>query len=472
VKKIISTGLAVAAALSLVGCGGGSSSAPQSGIGYYEDAAIEGVHYQCGNKSGETGADGRFEYQIGKGCTFSIGKTTLGGRPAAVFGGGKVHIQETNKGVLILLAGFDLDADPRNGFQIDIDAAKAAMGDKELDMDEGIDAATRDGLIEDYENEAGDKYKSRDGIDYEALDTHLQDRLKGFLGGKTFYLVRKGVLKKAVFNSDLTLSELYICGGGEKESSESHFENGNRLVFEDGSYLKVKLAKEKYILIQVKEANGHKHYTRLYTKKSDAEAFLKELEDKENGGGQTSGPITQVQLTAALINKHLYRAKKDCNSQMILQELDIKKETVSYLENGVKEFDSASFTISGPVMDIPVGKIDVKLKAIEITKTYIKFIETEYGEHTKTDTQVWYYNKADAQAHPKVKECHGGGATGGAGAISGCHMDGKKLVVDEGKTCSLGGHTAVCENGKIKIDNTFTAGNVANIYGYQFSCSK
>ena len=52
---------AVTASLLLIGCGGGGASSAATGLGtgFYVDAAVKGVSYECGNQSGTTDSDGK-----------------------------------------------------------------------------------------------------------------------------------------------------------------------------------------------------------------------------------------------------------------------------------------------------------------------------------------------------------------------------------------------------------------------------
>lgn len=84
--------LAVALVSLLVGCGGGGGggSADTSGggdgsgsggavlVGSLLDAPTAGVSYVCGNQRGKTDSNGRFNYQSGQSCTFSVGNVTIG----------------------------------------------------------------------------------------------------------------------------------------------------------------------------------------------------------------------------------------------------------------------------------------------------------------------------------------------------------------------------------------------------------
>ena len=60
------------------GGGGGSASSTAPSIGYFVDAPVNGVTYNCGALSGTTGTNGSFSYDAGTSCTFSLGNVTIG----------------------------------------------------------------------------------------------------------------------------------------------------------------------------------------------------------------------------------------------------------------------------------------------------------------------------------------------------------------------------------------------------------
>ncbi len=101
-KKVLSSGLAVGAVLSLVGCGGGGSNPPaeaavQTGTAYYLDSAVSGVNYKCGSTEGITGANGEFTFEKGQSCTFYLGDIKLREMDKALLADGKKIVEEDTK---------------------------------------------------------------------------------------------------------------------------------------------------------------------------------------------------------------------------------------------------------------------------------------------------------------------------------------------------------------------------------------
>jgi hypothetical protein len=60
------------------GGGGGGTSGGNTLVGTLVDAPTAGVSYVCGSQRGKTDASGRFNYESGQSCTFSVGNVTLG----------------------------------------------------------------------------------------------------------------------------------------------------------------------------------------------------------------------------------------------------------------------------------------------------------------------------------------------------------------------------------------------------------
>jgi hypothetical protein len=155
-----------AAALLLTGCGGGGdeeddddpSPAPQgpgwtsppavpappaagsTQTGVFRDANVQGVEYTSGTLNGVTGADGRFQYQVGSTVTFKVGGVTLGsfqGQPFIT----PLHLPTvaTNVGDQIdnrlrFLQMLDLDGNPENGIEISANALARAQTWTQVDF--------------------------------------------------------------------------------------------------------------------------------------------------------------------------------------------------------------------------------------------------------------------------------------------------------------------------------------------------
>lgn len=88
-KKILSSGLAIGAMISLVGCGGGSSTSADAAAkevtGQFIDAAVSGLNYACtvSGRDGFTNALGEYTCLEGDKVEFSLGGYFLGSATAA-----------------------------------------------------------------------------------------------------------------------------------------------------------------------------------------------------------------------------------------------------------------------------------------------------------------------------------------------------------------------------------------------------
>ena len=83
----------------------------------YVDAAIEGVHYECGAESGETNSLGEFHFEEGKSCTFTLRGTILRKVAKGIIVKGAVVVED-NLVVARFLQTLDSDGDPSNGITI------------------------------------------------------------------------------------------------------------------------------------------------------------------------------------------------------------------------------------------------------------------------------------------------------------------------------------------------------------------
>jgi hypothetical protein len=123
-KKTILSISAILLGIGLVGCGGSSSSSSSTTsvtkVGYYVDAPVEGVSYQCGEKTGVTDKDGKFEFEEGKNCVFSVGNITLRTVLADVLEDNG-YVFEDNILNAQLLQSLDIDANVSNGITISKD---------------------------------------------------------------------------------------------------------------------------------------------------------------------------------------------------------------------------------------------------------------------------------------------------------------------------------------------------------------
>jgi hypothetical protein len=154
----------------LIGCGGGgdSKSAPTIvGTAYYIDSAVEGVHYECGIKSGETDANGMFKFEVGKDCIFSINGLEFKKISNLKREDHQKEFKETNQNIAMFLMTLDRDGDPQNGITITKEIAEKV---DRIAVDESDIGRLYQRLktIESYNGRAFDKNEAK---------AHLKGRL-------------------------------------------------------------------------------------------------------------------------------------------------------------------------------------------------------------------------------------------------------------------------------------------------------
>lgn len=153
--------------LSLTGCGGSSSSAPDPGpvsrTGTFGSTAVSGLHYQSDDSAIRTTDErGGFSYTGNQAVMFSIGDLTLGQAPGAAnhtvlsVSGDAVSATEpgvTNK--LILLQTLDADGDLNNGIQLTEEIqsqVSANAGNLDFDQSTADFIAALQSVVTDLEN--------------------------------------------------------------------------------------------------------------------------------------------------------------------------------------------------------------------------------------------------------------------------------------------------------------------------------
>jgi len=293
-KKIIATSVAMGAMLTLIGCGGGSSSTATSsvatGTAYYIDSAVEGVDYTCGARSGVTGADGSFTFEAGGSCTFYLGDIELRGVDAGLLVDGE-SVYETDVNIARILQSLDSDGNPNNGITIEAATVQAladegitSLPTSEAEMDEMLAVIAVNGGTEVSEDDA------------------VEHMLTTLLAGEIFYVVDEAQdgsqqVTELTFNEGLT---------SIKAISPEMTENwgitieGSRLTFNedtDGSYTIISVdPTNDYIMFSDYYSDGSLDGMghRLYRDKADAEAYFDSLKNSD--------------LTTLLAGKVLYTA--------------------------------------------------------------------------------------------------------------------------------------------------------------------
>lgn len=291
-QKINFLTLSTIASLVLIGCGGNSStpSNTNTGTGYYKDSAIAGVDYVCGTETGKTDKEGKFTFEKGKECKFSLAGVPLRTTSAdKLIDGGT--ILENNPKVAKFLQSIDADGDLSNGIEID-DKVLAALTDALANIDDDTTVLSDDTILTTVVAEVGSQVSGVSGT--VRTNSEVQEHLaqtqteitKELLAGKTFYVSGKkdddsiGIFK-IIVNSDATVFKIYKLDGTFEANSNVTIV-GNKLTLTedtDGSYSLIS-QKNGYIFVDDRNADGTKDGTiahRLYANEADAKTYLDSL---------------------------------------------------------------------------------------------------------------------------------------------------------------------------------------------------
>jgi len=132
----------------IAGCGGSSSYSNDNkadNVGVYEDSAIEGVDYSCGQYSGITNAKGEFKYDFNESCKFTFFSNTLEEVPSKYLNTKNAHIV-VDGDLALFLAKLDSKGNLDDGININRDVAKKYFH-KRMSKEDAFEA------IEKYQKE-------------------------------------------------------------------------------------------------------------------------------------------------------------------------------------------------------------------------------------------------------------------------------------------------------------------------------
>lgn len=316
--KLNLLGLSVVTIGLLVGCG--SSDTPttggsdvQTGTGYYVDSAVNGVDYVCGTQTGTTDSEGKFTFETGKDCTFSVAGVPLRTTKADDLVDGQ-KVVENNITVAQFLQSIDNDGDPSNGIQIEpailtfLTQALTAHSAGKVPTGTVLDtvvASVRDD-VPTFEG----RIKTAEEVTEHLTQTQTEIT-KELLAGKTFYHVgvnidgTVGSLEKYVVNATATVMT-YSCIEGCEDNSDNGSTNvtivGNSIVFDGGDTATLTKKTSDYLLF---EDNYGKHYS--YATEAKAKAFYDSL----------TTAATPSALSDLIVGKTLYQHCKDASGDWI-----------------------------------------------------------------------------------------------------------------------------------------------------------
>ncbi len=399
--------------LMFAGCGGGGNSdnTINTGTGYYVDSGIEGVNYTCGSQTGMTGKEGKFIFEKGQGCSFSIGGITLRTVGSNQLADGK-KVLENDLEVARFLQSVDTDGNPDNGIQISpevLEVLHEALQEYKSGNEKTIKDVVKDDMVlENVVSIVENKVEDFQGkvVDEEQAKEHLEktqtEITKELLAGKTFYLVGRDtdiMFNKMVFNNDATFVEMSGIDGQNRDETFTlgMTINADKIIFSDtpDKYRKIIEIKDKYLVMQgYKDDQVDDESVRLYYSESDAQAYFDSLNAGSSGGsGESSAdnPLSASALKAHFSGKTFYIVDdQNCDNPPCENAPEISpvifNADATTLQIGTNDTPWTITIEDGKLVDHEGDHyID------EITDTYVKGHDS-YGEF------IFYVNRADAQA--------------------------------------------------------------------------
>jgi hypothetical protein len=283
-NKNLSMFLSVGVAVAIFGgCGGSNGTAmDEKNIGYYKGSSIVGVDYVCGKETGKTETGGKFEFEDGKGCTFSIGDLVLKKVKASGLNNG-VKIKETDEKVIALLMTLDNDSDEE--LKVTSGAVDALKKEGILEIAD-IDDTKLELIADDVNFTVSRIDDAKEHIEKSKANNDNKNDLKSRIEGRTFYAVddsKEDGVTEVSFNEDAT--KMTIKEDGEEAVTTIKIE-GNK-IYVDGQDEYGIYANETndYILFNDFDEDGKADgESRFYYNESKARAYLGESISGGSGG--------------------------------------------------------------------------------------------------------------------------------------------------------------------------------------------
>ena len=389
-KKINLIGLSIVSVAVLAGCGGGGNppkgtnpSGTNTGTGYYVDSAVEGVNYSCGSQTGVTDKDGKFTFEEGKGCTFSIAGIKLREVKKDDLKDGK-KVLENDLEVAQFLQSIDSDGDASNGIQIKPEVLKvlndALKGKKDVPKGDELE-----GVVSEIEQQVPDfkgEVKTK-----EEVKTHLEKSAtqitKELLAGKTFYAyIEDGDHKELttlVINKDATSFTGEVLAGeekGEKFTEKIEIQGSALIMYHDDGDTGTFIVTQKANYIELKKTE-HNNIAKLFVTEAEAKA--------EYDKSIKNDPYSAENLKKYFAGKTFYFVRKN----------ELRSVTVSK-DGKVLNFNNGK-TYHVSYKDHKLVDEDGEHIVNEITDKYVKITGGEDNEEI-----TLYLDKADAEAELKA----------------------------------------------------------------------
>jgi hypothetical protein len=406
--------LAISAIAALiVGCGGGggstdinnsgnnngtsSSNTTPTGTAYYKDSGVVGVNYKCGSQSGVTKEEGKFTFEKGADCEFSLADIPLRKIPKSELADNKV-IVETDVNVAQLLQSLDVDGNPDNGIQITkevIEAVKETVAELKIKDPKKIieDNTTKAIFVSEVAQQAPEakvELKPMDEV-IKHLEKTKTEVTKALLAGKTFWVVgakdddgNYEPPMKIVINKDVTSMTVE----SKKQKVIKIEIKGDRLYFPESENEAeriiggVVIQKDGYILVEDGDGEWHK----LFTSEAEAKKYYETLKKETT--------ITEDKIKKAFVGKTLYKAFK-CGNEVKYDKISVSGNTINLVTSN-SDTDQFNYTLSGNIL---ITK-DKETGETERTKI-VKIVPNQYivTLDEKGNQEIWAYSKEVAAQH-------------------------------------------------------------------------
>jgi len=279
-EGILYSAVAMSLLVALSGCGSDDSTTAQDSVattGFYVDSAINGVDYSCGDSNGTTDADGKFIYQDGEGCSFSIAGIELK-KVAADMLRENVTIVEDNVTVAAFLQTLDNDGDANNGITITQEVKEELQLQNISKIPQGD--ANLSALVTNVLRNAGG-YSGEAVFETNAME-HLKQTqesvTKEMIAGKTFYVVfddSPGIFVMKV-NEDATNINVGAADSNYTVDDPITYD-GNAIIWPSGNTTVLEGYRDNYILSKTPYRDGTATYSYMFATYAEADTFANEL---------------------------------------------------------------------------------------------------------------------------------------------------------------------------------------------------
>lgn len=401
-KKLNLLGLSVVTIGLLVGCGSNTDgSGVETGTGYYIDSAVQGIEYKCGQQEGNTSADGKFTFEVGKDCSFSVTGVPLRTTKADDLVDG-VKVLEDDDNVARFLQSIDNDNNASNGIQIDsaiLEVLTQALADHNSTGKVPTDTAL-DGVVTRVKDDVP-TFEGRVKTPEEAaahFAETLGDSLKELVSGKTFYQVGNDEgdkwIDKFVINENVTLLTITELTDEKRTYTTTLSINGNKLMHGDEGKYAILVGKTSDYLI-VKDYDG---VSRFYFNEAKAKAYY----DSIQGSGSSTPSST---LSALIVGKTYYvsvdDSYTDANGNTVNND---HVETLAFgtdgklhdtwIENGTQQEVLMDYSINGDTLSVVTPDDGtITFTNVETLSNHIRFTDANGEESGRL-----FFTYADAEA--------------------------------------------------------------------------